>query len=69
MQHEAAGDILAQMRKTTNGYTPPQNACNSLRFLYHKLSELEEDLHQHVHLENNILFPKALSAEKSLASA
>lgn len=65
--HDAAGDILAQMRKATNDYTPPQGACNSLRFLYHKLSELEDDLHQHEHLENNVLFPKALQMERSLA--
>lgn len=67
--HDAAGDILAQMHKATNGYTAPQNACNSFRFLYHKLSALENDLHQHVHLENNILFPKALALEKSLTTS
>lgn len=66
--HEAAGDILEEMKTTSNGYEAPANACNSFRFLYHKLAELEEDLHQHIHLENNILFPKALAIEKSLRS-
>lgn len=69
IDHETAGDILAEMRKVTDNYTPPQAACNSLRFLYHKLEALEEDLHQHIHLENNILFPKALAIEKSLRAA
>lgn len=64
--HAAAGDVLARMRTATNGYTPPPAACNSFRFLYHKLAELEDDLHQHVHLENNVLFPKALELEKGL---
>src|SRR5829696_6925064 len=64
--HEAAGDILKEMQKITNNYTAPANACNSFRFLYHKLAALEADLHVHIHLENNILFPKALAIEKSL---
>jgi regulator of cell morphogenesis and NO signaling len=66
VDHEAAGDILAEMNKLTNNYTLPEDACNSYRFLYKKLKELEEDLHQHIHLENNILFPKALKMEKEL---
>ncbi len=64
--HEAAGDILAELRKRTNDYTPPADACNSYQFLYKKLKELDEDLHQHIHLENNILFPKALKLERGL---
>jgi regulator of cell morphogenesis and NO signaling len=66
--HDAAGEILEKMNGATNGYTPPANACNSFRFLYHKLSALENDLHQHVHLENNILFPKALELERNFAA-
>ena len=64
--HEAAGDLLAQIKMVTSNYTPPADACNSFRFLYKKLSELEDDLHQHIHLENNILFPKALALEKEI---
>jgi regulator of cell morphogenesis and NO signaling len=64
--HEAAGGILDQMSQLTGGYTAPENACNSYQFLFKKLKELDEDLHQHIHLENNLLFPKALSIEKEL---
>jgi regulator of cell morphogenesis and NO signaling len=64
--HEAAGEILVELRKVTNDYTHPEDACNSFGLLYHKLKSLEEDLHQHIHLENNILFPKALLLHKEL---
>lgn len=65
--HDAAGDILAEINAITDHYTPPASACNSFRLLYSKLQALEDDLHQHIHLENNILFPKALQLEKELA--
>lgn len=64
--HDAAGEILAELSEVTNAYTAPEGACNSFKFLYRKLNELEDDLHQHIHLENNILFPKALALEKEL---
>ncbi|HEX6913952.1 MAG TPA: iron-sulfur cluster repair di-iron protein [Chitinophagaceae bacterium] len=64
--HEAAGEILEEMKKVSGNYTPPEDACNSYQFLYKKLKDLDEDLHQHIHLENNILFPKALKLEKEL---
>lgn len=64
--HDAAGDILGEMKTLSNNYTPPSDACNSYQFLYKKLRDLDEDLHQHIHLENNILFPKALKLEKEL---
>lgn len=66
VDHDAAGEILTEMNKLSNDYTPPVDACNSYQFLYKKLKDLEEDLHQHIHLENNILFPKALKLEKEL---
>jgi regulator of cell morphogenesis and NO signaling len=66
VDHDAAGDILAELSEVTNSYIAPEGACNSFQFLYRKLKELDEDLHQHIHLENNILFPKALSLEKEL---
>jgi regulator of cell morphogenesis and NO signaling len=64
--HDIAGEILSEIRKLSNNFTPPANACNSYMFLYHKLEEFEDDLHMHVHLENNILFPKAISLESEL---
>ncbi|WP_207492402.1 iron-sulfur cluster repair di-iron protein [Aridibaculum aurantiacum] len=64
--HEGAGEILKQMRQITNDFTPPANACSSFGLLYFKLGALEADLHQHIHLENNILFPKAVELEKQL---
>jgi regulator of cell morphogenesis and NO signaling len=66
MEHEGAGEILLQLRKTTNNYRLPEDACNSFSLLYKKLEALEADLHQHIHLENNILFPKALQLEREL---
>ncbi len=66
--HEEAGEIFRQIAKLTNNYTPPAGACNTYRAFYSNLEEFEQDLHQHVHLENNILFPKALKLEKELFS-
>lgn len=68
VDHDAAGEILGEMQKLSNNYTPPADACNSYQFLYKKLKDLDEDLHQHIHLENNILFPKALKLDKELRS-
>ena len=62
--HDTAGDIMKDIRQLTNGYAVPVNACNSIKMLYFKLEEFENDLFQHVHLENNILFPKALTLDK-----
>lgn len=64
-EHESAGEILKDMRKVSNDYLLPEDACGSYRQLYAQLQELESDLHQHIHLENNILFPKALQLEKA----
>jgi regulator of cell morphogenesis and NO signaling len=68
LDHDAAGELLSQLRYLTNDYTPPQGACNSVQLLFYKLSHLEADLHQHIHLENNILFPKALKLEKEVCA-
>jgi len=67
-EHEAAGSILAEIRKAADDYRLPEGACNSFGLLYHKLQALEADLHMHIHLENNILFPKAVQLEKELAA-
>jgi regulator of cell morphogenesis and NO signaling len=65
-EHASSGQALAEMRRLTGGYQPPQDACNTFRVLYHQLEELEGDLHTHIHLENNILFPRAAKLETSL---
>ena len=58
-EHDSAGRALETMRAVTANYTLPAEACNSYRALFAGLQELEADLHQHIHLENNILFPRA----------
>jgi regulator of cell morphogenesis and NO signaling len=58
-EHASAGAALAQMSELTGGYTPPEWACPTFRGLYYGLAELEREMHVHVHLENNILFPRA----------
>jgi regulator of cell morphogenesis and NO signaling len=63
-EHEVAGEIMKRIREITNDYTLPEEACNTWRVLWSLLPEFEEDLHQHVHLENNILFPKTLQMEE-----
>ena len=59
-EHASAGAALATLRRYTNGYTVPDEACNTWRALWHGLKALESELHDHIHLENNILFPRAL---------
>jgi regulator of cell morphogenesis and NO signaling len=59
-EHQSAGDALARMRKLTDGYVAPESACNTWRALCSGLAELERDTHDHIHKENNILFPRAL---------
>ena len=59
--HDQAGDELRELRSLTSNYTPPSTACPTWRALYRALEDLEIDLHQHIHLENNILFPRALA--------
>ncbi|MDG1528483.1 MAG: iron-sulfur cluster repair di-iron protein [Polaribacter sp.] len=64
--HDNAGDIFKRISELTNTYKTPEGACNTFKALYAKLEEFEDDLHQHVHLENNILFPKAKAIEANL---
>ena len=59
LEHEHAGDILYKIRSLTNNYTPPEGACTTFQVSLAELKEFEEDLHRHVHLENNLLFPLA----------
>ncbi len=65
-EHEHAGDALATMRRATDDYQPPEWACNTYRAMLDGLAYLERDMHQHVHKENNVLFPKAIQLEAEL---
>jgi len=62
-EHDAAGNLAKQIRKASSEYAPPADACASYQRLYGELHEFEADLHQHVHLENNLLFPRAVDLE------
>lgn len=63
-EHDSAGEALRAMRQASAGYTPPGDACISYQTLYKALADFEADLHQHIHLENNILFPRAIAMER-----
>ena len=63
-EHESAGAVLTKLREFTNNYTLPLDACPTFRAMYEELQRLEADLHQHIHLENNILFPRAIELEE-----
>ncbi len=63
-EHETVGDLLSEMREITSDYELPGGACPSFTALYHRLAEFERDLHQHIHLENNLLFPRAIDLER-----
>jgi regulator of cell morphogenesis and NO signaling len=67
MEHDSAGELLRKMREVTNDYALPADACISFKMLYRALQEFEADLHQHIHLENNILFPRAVELEAKAA--
>lgn len=62
-EHEVVGDLLRRLRTLTNNYQPPAGACNTYRVTFAKLRDLEDDLLQHIFLENAVLFPKALELE------
>ena len=59
-EHDRAGELLVELRRITGGYVAPEWACETVRALYHGLEEFEGSMHVHVHLENNVLFPRAL---------
>ena len=64
-EHESAGNALRAMREASGGYSAPPDACVSYQTLYKALADFEADLHQHIHLENNILFPRAIAMEQA----
>ena len=65
--HADAGSLLERLRILTNEYTPPEDGCHTYELCFGELKRFEADLHLHVHLENNILFPRAISLEDSLS--
>jgi regulator of cell morphogenesis and NO signaling len=67
LEHEDSGNALKELRSLTSNYTPPQDACFSYNTLFAALKDFETDLHQHIHLENNILFPRAVALEQQPA--
>lgn len=67
-EHDSAGDLLERIRQKTDNYTPPKDACTTYRVAFASLQAFEADLHQHVHLENNILFPGAIKLLGKLTS-
>lgn len=69
LEHDNAGAALREMRKLSGEYKVPTDGCNSFRSLYEGLASFESDMHQHVHLENNVLFPRAVAMEDSINSA
>lgn len=62
-EHDRAGELLKELRALSSNYVPPPDGCISYQTLYRALNEFEQDLHQHIHLENNILFPRAVEME------
>lgn len=59
-EHDRAGQLLAELRELTDSYAVPESSCNTFRTLYRELEQVEASMHEHVHLENNVLFPPAL---------
>jgi regulator of cell morphogenesis and NO signaling len=68
-EHDTAGELLRDLRAATQDYRVPADACLSFQTLYHALEAFEQDLHQHIHLENNLLFPRALQLEEQATNA
>ena len=64
-EHQFVGDAMAEIRHLTDGYRPPEHACATYRLCLQELDAFEQDLHNHVHLENNLLFPKATALERA----
>ena len=66
-EHDTAGSLIAEIRELSNQFTTPAGACPTYHAFYDGLREFEQDLHQHIHLENNILFPRAIELEAASA--
>ena len=66
MEHDTVGEILRELRLLSSNFTVPADGCISYQTLYQALEAFEQDLHQHIHLENNILFPQAVGLEEGV---
>ena len=66
-EHDAVGDLLAKLRRLTNGYTPPADGCASYAACFSAMAEIEADTHLHIHKENNVLFPLVVRLEAERA--
>jgi regulator of cell morphogenesis and NO signaling len=64
-EHDAAGTLLAEVSRLSRDFTTPEDACPTFPAFCDGLKEFEQDLHQHIHLENNVLFPRAIELEQS----
>lgn len=67
-EHEIEGGRFMEISEMSNGYTPPADGCTTYRVAFEMLKDYEQDLHTHIHLENNILFPKAVQLEQELTT-
>jgi regulator of cell morphogenesis and NO signaling len=67
-EHDVVGELFKQIRALTGGYAVPGDACNAYRAMLGGLEEMELDLHEHIHKENNVLFPRAVEMERRLAA-
>ena len=65
-EHEIEGDRFVRLAQLTNNYMPPEDACTTYKVAFMKLEDFQNDLFTHIHLENNILFPKAIELESSM---
>ena len=66
-EHALVGGLTAELRRLSGGFVPPTDGCTTYRLCFAELAQFERDLHQHIHLENNILFPGAIELERGLA--
>jgi regulator of cell morphogenesis and NO signaling len=67
-EHDSAGELMRRIRAASGAYKAPADACTSYQAAYQGLEEFEKDLHLHVHLENNILFPRAVEMEATVTT-
>lgn len=65
-EHDATGDLLAQIEELANGYVPPEGACGTFRALYANLKDFDTDTKKHIHVENDFLFPRIVQLEEEL---
>jgi len=63
--HDRVGELLGNLRSASEEFTPPESACFSYRELYRRLAELEQRTHEHIHVENNVYFPRAVALEET----